>query len=1193
MAETLKDIFAQGFKFDENILQAFEKKKLVFFIGAGVSRLMGVKGWSDFSTDLIRKAYPDYQDQSVLLRDISDSKERITIAYEKFAQDDKLEEFYRCFGNALIPDPNTFSQKENIYKILNRFEAFFLTTNADNLFEEVLGSELCHEDFDIARIKGDSQRRLHHLVYLHGHYTEDIDIRNNGLVFTAPQYVKRYNDKSFIDFLKAVFHEDNTIVFIGYGLNEFELIDYIMTKVGSVSSPNRKIYVLHGFCENDDILFKAKQAYFSALNIELIPYDQSHRGYDALIDTLKELLSDYQKRAIVPITDQIHQCISEYNAENYATILRYLKDPVLAHENEPQITHEIRKHDAFTWTKHLYQDGMFSTPYMEEKISYRAWPLLELFVEWVQSDDPEAQDAALVFLNQITPEHIAQTLVFYSHIARGVLRIIFSLNKNNIQPSHFDLVKGISANRDTFLYSFHDLPDINRLPDWDSTLLQRIFDLLFYSEDDKPIKDQNNTYWADAFLDKFIRSIQNERTAQFLFEYVVQIIGDSNQNVWGTFLSTNDLDHIYKDYDEYWEMLLNTIKTAFSKMSDSNKQHYLEKLIHDENISINKLGLYLSRKFDIDISNLICIPALFDSVYTYHELFLLLKHHVTRNLLSISIQEQLCNLICEAKFGIDDSETVGENKAQRRKEIMLSWRLTLLQTLNAPKALFEVDALRSRMVEPYPTEKYADEFDYIHHGSWHNPVQLTQDTFSDLSPECWIEKFSQICTCPDDMFSLQDCGRQFVAVLLEQPDECINRVIPTLETAPTPLVMAILQGFYFSENKIPESIRVMLISMCLVLLDSARRSDPPIKNLASAIFDLLDRLITKLNVKDPDLYEKILFSFGPWMGISLDDRNDDEQAVNINTLINYGNYHKFKVLLNCYVARKQNTSIIVTETEINTLLNVLENADCNDTLKYTLCLHYQNTRYCMEDGSKNLYDWIFAEDTFDIMTLLLSVIQSEYVFAELVKLAKGTYLSGKCSIPDDCDHNLAEHFYVYLMSAYHLKMLSPEEIEKAYAHPAFVNQFLHSVSLWMKKPDFVFDEWIPPCWEYIKNHYDNDKIGEYAATLLHSIEDVNSPTEAILDLYLEVASRCSPKSFFHLDYESVLAFFNINAEKTNQLIYSMLELDTYIEDETLRVIISKYKEIGLEREARALLNMLTKKGGLSVAEKENMAKLLE
>ena len=1193
MAETLKEIFARGFRFDENILQAFEKQKLVFFVGAGVSRLMGVKGWDDFSAELIRKAYPDYQDQSVLLRDISDSKERITIAYEKFAQDDKLEEFYRCFGNALIPNPITFSQKENIYKILNRFEAFFLTTNADNLFEEVLGSELCHEDFDIARIKGDSQRRLHHLVYLHGHYTEDIDIRNNGLVFTAPQYVKRYNDKSFIDFLKAVFHEDNTIVFIGYGLNEFELIDYIMTKVGSVSSPNRKIYVLHGFCENDDILFRAKQAYFSALNIELIPYDQSHRGYDALIDTLKELLNDYQKRAIVPITDQINLCISEYNAENYATILRYLKDPELAHENEPQITREIRKHDTFTWIKHFYQDGLFSTLYMEEKISYRAWPLLELFVEWVQSNDPEAQDAAIVFLNQITSVHIDKTLKLYSHIASGILKIIFSLKKKMIQPSHFVLVKGISANRDTFLYSLHDLPNFDRLSDWDLTSLQNLFDLLFYSEDDKPRKDQNNTYWADAFLDKFIRSTQDEDTVQFLFKYIVQIIGDSNQDVWGTFLSTNDLDHIYKDHDQYWIMLLNTIKIAFSKMSDCNKRLYLEKLVHDENMSINKLGLYLSRKFDINISHLIQIPSLFNSVYIYHELFLLLKHHIFHDFIPASVQEEVCDMICAANFGMDDFETVDENEAQRRKECILSWRLTLLQTLTVAKALKEVNTLRSHAVEPYPTEKYADEFDYVHHMTWHNPVQLTQETFSELSPECWIDKFSQVCTCPDDMFSLSDCGRQFVKILLEQSEELINQVIPTLETAPIPLAKAILQGFSPSENKIFESVRITLINTCIALLDSAKRFDLTSKELATAIFYLLDRLMIEMKINELSTYEKILSSIEPWMYISLDDKNVQEKSQEVNTLINYGNYHKFKTLLNCYVARKKNTSFIVTDREIDVLLSVMENADCNNTLKYTLCFHYQNARYCMEDGSKKIFDYVFADNTFDITTLLLSVVHSEYVFEELVKVSKKFYLSGVYTIPKDCDRNLAEHFYIYLMSAYYLKMLSPEEFEKAYADPAFVNQFLHSVSLWMKKPEFNFEEWIPPCWEYIKQHYDNDKIGDFAITLLHSIDDLVSPSESVLDMYLEVVDCCSPQNFIYLDYERTLVFFDVNADKANRLIYSLLELDTYIKDEKLQVIISKYKEIGLEREARALLNMLTKKGELSTAEREHMAKLLE
>ena len=45
MDKTLKEIFSRGFRFEDNILRAFEARKLVFFIGAGVSRIMGVKGW--------------------------------------------------------------------------------------------------------------------------------------------------------------------------------------------------------------------------------------------------------------------------------------------------------------------------------------------------------------------------------------------------------------------------------------------------------------------------------------------------------------------------------------------------------------------------------------------------------------------------------------------------------------------------------------------------------------------------------------------------------------------------------------------------------------------------------------------------------------------------------------------------------------------------------------------------------------------------------------------------------------------------------------------------------------------------------------------------------------------------------------------------------------------------------------------
>ena len=121
MANDFKEKLHHPQKFEENILKAFEKRKLVFFIGAGVSRIMGVPGWNDFSALLIKQAFPDYKEHN-------------------------------------------------------------------------------------------------------------IDINNNNLVFTASQYVKRYNNGDFLKFLRDIFRKDNIIIFVGYGLNEFELIDYIISQ---------------------------------------------------------------------------------------------------------------------------------------------------------------------------------------------------------------------------------------------------------------------------------------------------------------------------------------------------------------------------------------------------------------------------------------------------------------------------------------------------------------------------------------------------------------------------------------------------------------------------------------------------------------------------------------------------------------------------------------------------------------------------------------------------------------------------------------------------------------------------------------------------------------------------------------------------------------------------------------------------
>ena len=66
MKGTLNEILSKGPKFEENILKAFENRQLVFFIGAGVSRIMGIMGWDDFSAFLVRKAFPDFKDNNPL-----------------------------------------------------------------------------------------------------------------------------------------------------------------------------------------------------------------------------------------------------------------------------------------------------------------------------------------------------------------------------------------------------------------------------------------------------------------------------------------------------------------------------------------------------------------------------------------------------------------------------------------------------------------------------------------------------------------------------------------------------------------------------------------------------------------------------------------------------------------------------------------------------------------------------------------------------------------------------------------------------------------------------------------------------------------------------------------------------------------------------------------------------------------------
>ena len=1185
---SLKDIFAQKYEFEENILKAFENRKMIFFIGAGVSRIMGIPGWDDLSSKLIKEAFPSYQEQNIILRDIPNSKERITIAYKEFEKNGKLQEFYKIFGEGMSPKKEIFDNTENIYEILNRFDAFFLTTNADNLFEDVLGHAVCHENYDINIIKSQHHRRQNHLFYLHGHYTSDIDPLENNLVFTATQYVNRYNDQEFVRFLTTIFLEDNVIFFIGYGLNEFELIDYVVTKTGYNENSPKKVYVLYGFCENDDVLYEAKKSYFNALNIEIIPYNITQKGYIALIDVLKTLYEDYKNKAIIPVSETISENIKNYNKGNYATILRYLRDPELAHINETQIVREIKQLGTHEWIKKFYADELFSSSRMDEKISYRAWPLLELFVDWVESDEASAQEAATDFLKRISKNQLDDMVKKPSYINNYIMQIIFALDRNNIASHYLDILRVIARNDNLYYHELGQIKRMDRIINWKKVHRNKLFKTFFEGVNLNAFNDMR-FYYIEKFFKQINPLLVNSERLEFIFNFFVELLKKETQKGYDMFIHIHSLENIYKNHEEYWKLIFTELKYTFSKLNKKKQRSLISSLLKDSNLKSYKLGLYLSRVFDHNISDLIISNRILEDHSYFHEVYLLLKHHIDKGYLLEHDIDELYTLICNAKFGIDEYPNYGKDKYY--DNLILSKRLLLLKLFSNDKCTEKATELIREGIKPYDTVEIAEACDYVRSGHWENDIQLTSDMFQEIALDQWYVEFEKKCNEAEDEFSLSDCGRQFARIILDLPKEQADIIIPTLKNISISLITNIMYEFGSNKDKILSTD--VLIDTCIDILDE--QLEKGIDNdLARAVFSLL----AKINSQNMDSVSKIFEHIQPWLEISINSEaafTGDNHL--LNNLINFGDFEKFSVLLNCYVALKKlnGENLIASQKEF--IIKLLENDNENKTFKHTLCYYYQSLKYISADDTTQIFNVMFESEPFDMASLMLCVVNSRYLFREVIAKIKTEYLSGDYSIPEECkDGILPDCFYAYIISARYENGLTQLEFELAYNDYNFLDYFLRSLSVWPEKEGFTLTEILPNCWTYIKAKYNSDDLQKLTELILHSADDVTIPTEALLDLYIDITTSCNKMNWFYINVEKVLKFFEVNPVKAFQFIKNFFMFDDFIHFDELELVLQKYKSFGLSdyrEDVYPFLNQLVIDGKINTSQREELAKIFD
>ena len=141
--------------------------------------------------------------------------------------------------------------------------------------------------------------------------------------------------------------------------------------------------------------------------------------------------------------------------------------------------------------------------------------------------------------------------------------------------------------------------------------------------------------------------------------------------------------------------------------------------------------------------------------------------------------------------------------------------------------------------------------------------------------------------------------------------------------------------------------------------------------------------------------------------------NHIRKLLDLDNLINYGDFAKFSVLINCYLSLKKNSGHELSDKEISTLLEGLESYDSKKVYRYTLCYNYQNLKYLAQNKSAVFSKALLEEETFDMSALVLCILHSAYVFPELVDAVKDKYLfligNGWKSILDPCIINHLQH----------------------------------------------------------------------------------------------------------------------------------------------------------------------------------------
>jgi len=278
------------------ILEAASSGKLVLFIGAGVSRIIGCPSWDNFALqqlkDLREKKAINYHEYSNLKS--LDSRKLLSICRSIY----KKNNIEPSSMKSLLKGDEKLIKKFTIYEDLYDFKAIYVTTNYDNYLDEVIQRNINKKEVVLnpkanLQIHIEEEKPKGKIIYLKEdmltsnllngyviHFHGSVNDEKN-VIMTIVDYMKYYRyDSEPATLLEEIF-EKYIVLFIGYGLEEYEIIEYLITKSYTEKTEIRH-FMLYPMFEKNNNLLKFYKGYYGKLGIQLTPYSIDKNGYEQL-----------------------------------------------------------------------------------------------------------------------------------------------------------------------------------------------------------------------------------------------------------------------------------------------------------------------------------------------------------------------------------------------------------------------------------------------------------------------------------------------------------------------------------------------------------------------------------------------------------------------------------------------------------------------------------------------------------------------------------------------------------------------------------------------------------------------------------------------------------------------------------------------------------------------------------------------